>query len=375
MSGFVTITPPSANEPTSLELFALPVIADLNNLDARISSRGAGGDGNSVTNGGFETTLTDTWDVTALPSGSYVVDNTSGNTGDGGASVKVTQALSGGSNGGAMIAMNADSKIPCNEGNLVYVRWMLKCSSASLSNKLEVLFYDYAGSYVSTTTAWTDSATNPTSWTTKYRAFLVPSTARFYILRFTLGVAGGAAGDSWLDSVQTFSAKDDEVLYQEERAAGNNSTVTVLSDWSNRTLDSVRTADKYGTYTVGTNKITVNFPGKYQIRAFGVAVLSTGSHWVTKLRVFNNTASSTVCSGPAHAGTGQQTLIFNGSVTLAGAAQQTLICEGSVTLTVASDIYVQQIANADGTVIGGYAFNVGEREVYAGLYIRRMGDA
>jgi hypothetical protein len=68
-------------------------------------------------------------------------------------------------NGGGILT--SESFFNVTEGRSYLLSWMMKSSVADVRNVVEVLWYDDADAYISASTAYDNSTTNPTSWTLK----------------------------------------------------------------------------------------------------------------------------------------------------------------------------------------------------------------
>jgi len=335
-------------------------IDNVSDINARTSSVTA----TTIMNGSFENDG-QCWDISAYPTGTYAFDTDAADVYEGTQSLAVSQATSGGSNGGAIVSTNSSYLIPCVPGEGRYIQWYTKSSAADVSNKLEIQYYDEAGNTSGgAVTLWSDSTTNPTSWTKHHKIFVPPAAARQFAVIFTLGVQGGNLGTTHLDGVKFIvNPCDDDIIVREETLHGNGSVCAIGSSYVNRNLTQLHRADKYGTFAsdlVGY-KVTINVPGTYEIQAYGSASCSTHPFY-SKINIYDGTSSASVSTGNIVRG-------INNS------------CEASTantvfSVSVATDIYLKQIAVSSGSVNGGLALNDGStNEVHASLHIRRIGDA
>ncbi len=198
---YVAITKPDQGEVTKKAL------ADaLIDNDAFFNSILSGLVALVVPNGGFELDsdsdgIPDEWDRTLYTGGALTI------TGEGLAdaecnhgrrAIKFTSP--GGSGNGGGYILSADF-IDCSPMRLFVLSWQLK-STATVRNKVNVLFYDAAQTLISTTTIYS-SVTNPTDWLTLRGAALPPSTARFCKVQL-VGAENTTtvAGDVYWDDVQ-----------------------------------------------------------------------------------------------------------------------------------------------------------------------------
>jgi hypothetical protein len=171
----------------------------------------------TVVNGGFEqytgtNNVPDNWVFTPFTGGAGALDNSQ--SADGLYSFKITCPGGGGSNGGGQLDSYVSGTggvlIPVNPLEDFWASWYYITNLATLSDKVEVLWYQENGSASAITpksTLWSASSGQPTSaWQQNYGTILkasIPTDARFYSLRFTGGVAGASAGIVWYDNVKS----------------------------------------------------------------------------------------------------------------------------------------------------------------------------
>jgi hypothetical protein len=343
---WTTRTHKTVNDPTRISDINA-TIDNENDLDARIEAM-AGSFG--VPNGSFESDE-NMWDVSDYASGSHAITTTAGEVVDGGKAIEVTQASSGGSNGGSIVQTHDDYLIPCAAGQGYYLGWYLKCSAANVSTSVEVLFYDEAGSYVSGMPLLTDTSTNPTSYAKKCRSFVVPASCMKMRVKFVLGVQGGNSGWFLLDGVKFFAIQDDEIQRNEEEASGNSNVTIQPASWTDRIMNYERITDKYGTFTNGTNQITINLPGKYFYEA-----CSASASVLHKLRVYNVTDGTVLAEGSPGSGRNQSRVF------------------GTFSLTAGSKVVKLQDRTLISDDSGGQGSGLDGNELYSSLYLRRIGD-
>lgn len=196
---------PDPKTPTKRSLINLIIdwIVYLNTLFNSSSS-------SQLVNGSFEkytgsNNVPDGWDFTPYSGGSGAIDATT--EGDGLNSFKIV-VPGGGGNGGGYI-QNHDL-IPWSNLNAFYLKWFYKVSLATITNIVEVLWYDASGSFISSSTVWTASSGQSTSWAQNYGFVVsgsIPSNARFLRVRMTGGSVGSLAGNVWYDNVKIFMPK------------------------------------------------------------------------------------------------------------------------------------------------------------------------
>ena len=196
---FVTITPPIVGQPTQLDLFAIPVIDDLNYLNGALSiSKGSG-----IINGSFEidaapnsNTPPTEWNVTAQGGDTYKIENTSGNVHHGGQAFSCTAPVS---NPGGVLITTADYYLIGEEDRLVFYWWMMS-TVANVTNTVTAKWYDLDENYLSSTVLYTSSSVNPTTWTHFSVSAQAPTGARFFTLSF-MGVNSSVAGTTYWDGI------------------------------------------------------------------------------------------------------------------------------------------------------------------------------
>lgn len=155
---------------------------------------------NAIINGSFENGVTGSgspqdWGITTYTGSSFLVDTTS--VAHGAHSAK---GVSTGS-GGAVLLTNAFTA--CSELESIFWRFFTKASVANMRNVVEILWYDSAQVYISSTSLYDDSATNPTSWTMFSGVSVPVATALYYRVQVTLGHPSVATvGSSWADGFE-----------------------------------------------------------------------------------------------------------------------------------------------------------------------------
>jgi len=127
-----------------------------------------------VTNGSFELdTITtgqpDNWTVTPTTNGVIAIDSTDQIHGLNSLKIQGTDAGGGGS--------VTSNKFDVLGGGDLFVRFSYKSSAVDTLNKVDIKYYDSSGAVVSTTTAYTEGAANPSSYTLIVRQVTNPATA------------------------------------------------------------------------------------------------------------------------------------------------------------------------------------------------------
>ena len=134
-------------------------------------------------------------------SGSGLADT---NCSHGRRAIKIT-SVGGGANGGYYL-QNADY-IECSPNRPLIVSLQLYSAPLNVTNRVEVLFYTAAQTYISQTSVYASIA-NPTAWTLVVGSATPPATARYCKIRLTGCETGGAvAGSTWFDDVRLFSGE------------------------------------------------------------------------------------------------------------------------------------------------------------------------
>lgn len=165
--------------------FKLDSSADVNlwtvdGINKQTTSASVAYDSNLIENPSFELDSDsdgspDNWTKTTW--GTVAFDTTDPYHGD--QSLKFTSV---GSGGGQIISTNF---IDVSVANNYILRFSLKSSVADIRNVVEVLWYDKDQAAISTTSAYDDSATNPTSWTEKIFTVTPGALAMFAKVRIT----------------------------------------------------------------------------------------------------------------------------------------------------------------------------------------------
>lgn len=152
---------------------------------------------NLAANGSFEigTTTPDSWTVTLYTGGTQILD-TAAST-HGAQSIKFTSA----GPGGGYITQSAFSQVANSQTYLV--RFTLKSSVADVRNLVQVKWYDADQVFISNTTVYDNSTTNPTSFASRQLIVTAPSTAAFAKLElYGCHSSDVTTGSTWYDNVE-----------------------------------------------------------------------------------------------------------------------------------------------------------------------------
>lgn len=198
---WTTLSKPAVGDPTTKE-FADAVVDNFAYLKSAADSQTASGGSAVVLNGSFEVDtdadLTpDSWSLTVYNSGaggSGAIDTTASSHGG-----KSFKFVTPGTQGGGEI-INSDY-ITCTPKRTYTISFQVKVSATGISNKVKLLYYDSALTYISEDTLYS-STTDTTSFLLKSGSKTPPSTARFMKIKLIGGDTGVAtAGSSWFDDV------------------------------------------------------------------------------------------------------------------------------------------------------------------------------
>lgn len=201
MGEAVIPTKPSSDEAAK-KTFADAVVDALSNIDGRLGA--LEGSGNQLANGSFEVLDgdgdPDGWVFTG--DGAYSVDKASDASpsiahGEKALKLAVTGAEK------TEQATTADYA-PTATGDRVEIGFLHKVDDAALDVKAEVLWFDEDKAGLSTSTVYTSTGSNPTSYAKRFTlAAKAPTGARFYKLRLSITSDAGATGtkNAWFDGV------------------------------------------------------------------------------------------------------------------------------------------------------------------------------
>lgn len=105
-------------------------------------------------------------------------------------------------NGGGFIQTKGHIEITANK--IQEFSWWCKTTTAEVSNRVEVLWYDSAKAYISKTELWSTITANPNGvWYQLGGIATPPSTARYCKIRLYAGIAGTVVGGTvWFDDVR-----------------------------------------------------------------------------------------------------------------------------------------------------------------------------
>lgn len=159
---------------------------------------------NLAENGSFEDDAEsdgtpDNWTLTLYTGGTKLLDTTVSS--HGAQSLKFTST---GSGGGYATQTNFQQ---VGADKVYLVRFKLNSSVADVRNLVLVKWYDLDEVFISNTTVYDDSATNPTTFTTKQAVVTAPATAAFAKLElYGCHSSDATAGSTWFDEVEFTNA-------------------------------------------------------------------------------------------------------------------------------------------------------------------------
>ena len=194
---FTHITKPSVKDPTTLDLFASPVIDDLEFLNANIALSQLAG----ILNGSFESPTQGAnqppvqWDLLNLGNGnSCQIETTAANVEHGAQAFSMTTG--GGITGGCDI--QTGNFYPIGEQQQLLVSWYMNSTAANILNQVYVHWYDNTETLLSTTTLYNNATTNSLVWQLQQIPATAPAGARFFKLE-VVGVNNTNAGTVYWD--------------------------------------------------------------------------------------------------------------------------------------------------------------------------------
>lgn len=219
------------------------------------------GNYNKIKNGSFETLTAgepDNWTVTDYTNGSHEIDATDQFHGLN--SLKFTSTGSGGGYATSDFFEILGSKINT-------ISWSLKSSVVDVRNVVDVLWYTSAQTLISTSNLYDDSATNPTSWTTKIAEGTAPSTARYARVRiYGCHSSDATSGSTWYD----------DILMVDDLAFKNGqNTWLATQTWSKGADLGDSDVDGSNILTLGTDGNYFDYTGTDQID--GIATVGIGT--------------------------------------------------------------------------------------------------
>jgi len=195
---FVALTAGEVDADSPITATLMGKVRD--NFDA-LNAAILGNSNADVPNGSFEIDsdangIADNWDQNLYPGGSATLDTTDQRSSL--TSLKFTSPGGSGNGGGYY-----DSDyVPCNVLRPINLRFSHKSSAAGIHNQVILRWFTSAKVYVSATTIYDDTSTNPTSWTQFIRGAVPPSTACFFKVRLVGANSDDAtAGSAWFDEV------------------------------------------------------------------------------------------------------------------------------------------------------------------------------
>ena len=196
---WTSISKPAQGDSTKKTSFADAVIDDLTHL-YNLSGGSGSGAGGVLQNGSFENDvdsdgIPDGWTQTLGAGASAAFDTTTPAHG--------AQAYKFTTPGSVDSYLEHEDYILCAVPVPVALSFLLKCSAAGVAADVVIRWFDKDKAYISSTTIYTDGATNPTSWTRMIAGATPPATACYYKLRLYGGISGDAtAGDVYFDGME-----------------------------------------------------------------------------------------------------------------------------------------------------------------------------
>jgi hypothetical protein len=200
------MNPPSIGQGTYLDVFAAPVLTELNALIAQLQI----GQEINISNGSFENgsganVAPQNW-ILALASGnSCNIETIAANVQDGAQSFSMTTpgSVSGG------VSLTTSDYYAIGELQKLTFSWWMQSTIATIGNSVYVQFFDNTQTLISTSTLYNNSTTNDTAWAWKTVNFTAPTGARFFKLQL-VGVNNATAGTVYWDGI--------DVIFQNQPA-------------------------------------------------------------------------------------------------------------------------------------------------------------
>jgi hypothetical protein len=190
------------------------LVDSFSNINPAVAS--TSNEANLIPNGSFESgssiTSPDGW-VRATP----YTGGTSEQDTDSSHGTYSWKFVSAGSGGGIL---TSESFFNVTVGRTLLLTWMMKSSVADVRNTVEVLWYDSADAYISASTAYDDSTTNPTSWTLKtYTATPVATAVKAKIRITGCHSSDATSGTTRFDGLVV---TENSHLYSDNAFSGSN---------------------------------------------------------------------------------------------------------------------------------------------------------
>jgi hypothetical protein len=155
-----------------------------------------------VFNGGFEYSaggIPDRWTRTTLAGGGTGATDTA-QSAEGAQSWKCV-SLGGAGVGGCELQCN--DFLPCDALEVILLSWWMRISTATMHNRVELLWFDKDKVASGTKTIFDVNAGNITNTWTPYQAGArAPATAKFFKIKITGGVLNGAEGTAYFDDIR-----------------------------------------------------------------------------------------------------------------------------------------------------------------------------
>ena len=177
----------------------------------------------AITNGSFEqntgaNTTPTGWSLAVGGGNTCNIETLAANTAHG------AQAFSGtnpGTNLGGVVIVQTN-KAFCTPFESFNLRWLLMSTVATTTNSVKVNWFTNAGVVVSTTVVWTNSTTNPASYTAFLAPVTPPATAQLYTVQVEL-VNSNVTGTTYIDGIEVLP------IVRGQRMATITSTTTFVA--------------------------------------------------------------------------------------------------------------------------------------------------
>lgn len=220
------------------------------------------GEVNLAVNGSFEITtdgVADGWTETEI--GTVEIDTTDVAHGK-----NSYRFVSTGSGGGTI---ESTDFLDISPNHTYLLMFEVKSSVVDVRNIVEIRWYDETESFLSSSTAYDDATTNPTSWTLQNFEVNPPAAARLAKLRFTgCDASDTTVGSTRYDNLvfQVLPGRVRElVLLRDEKASGVDGGTSTAGSWQTRDVNT-EVYDTHNLCTLSSNEFTLD-PGTWLIYA------------------------------------------------------------------------------------------------------------